>query len=628
MILAPTLLLNAGSGAAIARPTFSRDFAGEKTLNNGTGPAITFTRGTNATYFDASGTLRFAPNNHIRNSEATGATVGVIGSGGVMPTNWAAGTGASSNGISSEIIGTGVENGLAYIDIKVSGTPTATSTANFFTDATNQIAASSGQTWSGSAYVKRQSGSLTSATVVVILETRNSSNVFVADGTSQTITPTNAALNTQRVTMSDALSDASVAFVNLFIRVNYTNGNPIDLTLRIAAPQLEIGSTATDYNPTTGTAYFGPRFDHSGGSSLGLLIEEARTNLLTRSAEFDNAAWTAFNMTVSANAATSPAGGTVADLVYPTASSATGAVVRQDATVSASTAYTFSCFIKPSGKNFTYLQINSIPLNPSKAYLVTINASNGSVGTLQNLIGTTTGVTTTATSVGNGWYRCATTFTTDADVTSIRCFVGVADQANDRNVTTVGTDGLLIWGAQLEQGAFPTSYIPTTTAAATRSADSAVVTPISSFYNQAEGTLFAEVREGGSDLQYGAVSLDTDTSDNRIDLRRNNDAGVLAMLVTTAGALQMLQSPVLAVAAQTYKLSGAYKVNDCAVCVNGGAVATDASVTLPTLTHFRIGALTAVSPATGPSFFLNGHIRKIAYWPRRLSNTLLQQLTT
>jgi hypothetical protein len=52
---------------------------------------------------------------------------------------------------------------------------------------------------------------------------------------------------------------------------------------------------------------------------------------------------------------------------------------------------------------------------------------------------------------------------------------------------------LRIAAPQLELGAFPTSYIPTTTAAATRSADSAVVTPISSFYNQSEGTLFAEV---------------------------------------------------------------------------------------------------------------------------------------
>jgi hypothetical protein len=219
-------------------------------------------------------------------------------------------------------------------------------------------------------------------------------------------------------------------------------------------------------------------------------------------------------------------------------------------------------------------------------------------------------------------------FTTAALTDEVSILVGPCDAENDRTVTASGTDGIFAWGAQLEAGAFPTSYIPTTTAAVTRSADSAVVTPISSFYNQSEGTLFAEAREGGSDLQYGAVSLDTDTSDNRIDLRRNLDAGFLSMIVTTAGAAQMLESPVLAVAAQTYKLSGAYKANDCAVCVNGGAVATDTSVTLPTLTHLRIGGLAVTSPATGNGFPLNGHIRKIAYWPKRLSNALLQSLTT
>ena len=439
MLLAPTLSLSAGSGAAIARPTFSRDFAGEKTLNNGTGPAITFTRASNATFFDASGTLQTAANdtprfdhdpatgasrgllieesrtNSIRNSQAGGSTNGVIGSGGALPTNMSGG--ATANGVSTQVMGSGTENGLSYVDYKISGTPAANGTMFLNFEQSGQIAVSSGQTWTESVYVKLALGSVTNATVGINLGSRTSAGVPTGDGTLVNFTPTSASLATQRRTVTRTYNDATTAFAFPDVRVVYTNGNPIDLTLRIAAPQLE-------------------------------------------------------------------------------------------------------------------------------------------------------------------------------------------------------------------QGAFATSYIPTTSAAATRSADSAVVTPISSFYNQSEGTLFAEAREGGSDLQYGAVSLDTDTSDNRIDLRRNNDAGVLAMLVTTAGALQMLQSPVLAVAAQTYKLSGAYKVNDCAVCVNGGAVATDASVTLPTLTHLRIGGLTLVSPATGNSFPLNGHIRKIAYWPRRLSNSLLQQLTT
>ena len=156
----------------------------------------------------------------------------------------------------------------------------------------------------------------------------------------------------------------------------------------------------------------------------------------------------------------------------------------------------------------------------------------------------------------------------------------------------------------------------------------AVVTPISGFYNQAEGTLFAEVREGGSDLQYGAVSLDTNTSDNRIDLRRNANSSAVSMIVTAAGAGQMLESPPLTAAAQTYKFIGAYKTDDVVACVNGGTIAFDTSVTLPTLTHLRIGGLAATSPATGNAFEANGHIRKIAYYPKRLSNALLQSLTT
>ena len=373
-----------------------------------------------------------------------------------------------------------------------------------------------------------------------------------------------------------------------------------------------------------------PRFDHdpATGASRGLLIEEARTNLLTRSAEMDNAAWAKESVTVTANQGAAPDQATAADLIYPTSGSGTGRAVSQDATVTAATTYTWSAFVKSLNKGFAYLQLNQTPTAPTKAYFVTVDLSNGSVGSLQNLVSTSTGVTTTATSVGNGWYRIATTFSTDSGVTAVRCFVGVSDSANSRDVTASGTSGILAWGAQLEAGAFATSYIPTTTAAATRAADSAVVTPISSFYNQSEGTLFAEVRENGFGALYGIASLDTDTSDNRIDLRRSNDVSNVSVFVTTGGVGQATLFRSLPIAAQTYRLIGAYATNDIVAVLNGGAGAADTSATLPTLTHLKIGSLAAGSPATGVAFRLNGHIRRIAYWPRRLSNSLLQQLTT
>lgn len=270
------LLRNGGGSVNI--PSFRRDFAGVKTLNHGIGPDITFTRTGTATYFDATGTLTTAtadvarfdhdPStgasrgllieetriNSIRNSQAGGSTNGVIGSGGVMPTNWS--ISANANGVTSEIIGTGTEGGLAYIDIKVSGTPTASGTVFINQEPNAQIVAANGQTWTASIYVKLASGAHSNVSTQLTLRASTAAGVqVVGQGATTTFTPTSSALNTQRiVVIPAAFNDATVERVTEFVRVNYTNGNAFDLTLRIAAPQLEQGSFATSYIPTTSAA--------------------------------------------------------------------------------------------------------------------------------------------------------------------------------------------------------------------------------------------------------------------------------------------------------------------------------------------------------------------------------------
>jgi hypothetical protein len=341
MLLAPTLLLNAGSGAAIARPTFSRDFAGEKTLNNGTGPAITFTRGSNATYFDASGTLRFAPNNHIRNSEATGAT------SSTLPTNWMSYTDAGT----ITVVGTGTENGMTYVDVRFSGTNGSGSPQAGFVsgDGTGAVVASSGQTWTGSWQIRIVGGSTTGlqSVRVAIQERKGDTSLNVASST--TLTPTSSY---QRISHSRTLTDSTTARVTNELQVFVGGLQTFDITLRIAAPQLEIGSTATEYNPTTGTAYFGPRFDHdpATGASRGLLIEEARTNLLERSAEFDNAYWEKSGSTSAANTSTAPDGTTSADRISETSDLA-GHFVKRTISVVSGTTYTLSVFAKAGSAN-------------------------------------------------------------------------------------------------------------------------------------------------------------------------------------------------------------------------------------------------------------------------------------
>jgi hypothetical protein len=282
MVLAPTLTLSAGSGAAIVRPTFSRDFAGEKTLNNGTGPAIAFTRASNATYFDASGTLQTASSdtprfdhdpatagnpsrgllieeartNSLRNSQAGGSTNGLVWSPsafvgtGVIATHW----GSFRAFGSLEVVGQGTEQGFNYIDVKFSG-----NNSNAFAlsqivsgDGFTTIDATSGETWTASVYVKLAGGSLSGVSAVSLAaQGRNTGNTVLTENTTTTVTPNSSY---QRVVATRAMSDPATAKVSLDVVVTASATSTIDLTLRIAAPQLEQGAFATSYIPTTSVA--------------------------------------------------------------------------------------------------------------------------------------------------------------------------------------------------------------------------------------------------------------------------------------------------------------------------------------------------------------------------------------
>ena len=148
--------------------------------------------------------------NSIRNSQAGGATVGVIGSGGALPTNWATG---SVSGISYEVIGTGTVSGFSYLDLKISGTNSSGSSVNpiFSFEATTVIVASSAQSWTGSCYIALQAGSLAGASSFNIDVTeRDSGGAFLA-ASATGFTPTSALT---RISHSRTFSNASTARTN------------------------------------------------------------------------------------------------------------------------------------------------------------------------------------------------------------------------------------------------------------------------------------------------------------------------------------------------------------------------------------------------------------------------------
>lgn len=172
--------------------------------------------------------LESARTNSIRNSTMQGA---VAGSAGTLPTNW------SVSGFAglTRTLATGTEFGMPYIDVRYNGTTSGTS-GNLNFEATTQIAAATGQTWTGWIYHRLTAGSLTNVTSIVLqINERNGAGSSLT-GTGTTFTPTSTFTQT---TVSRVFNQATTAFTNHFLIFNWSNGVAVDFTLRIYQPELE-----------------------------------------------------------------------------------------------------------------------------------------------------------------------------------------------------------------------------------------------------------------------------------------------------------------------------------------------------------------------------------------------------
>ncbi len=176
--------------------------------------------------------------NRIRNPRAEGSAAG---SPGTAPTDW---TIAADNGIARTIVGSGMESGIPYVDVRFSGT--ATGAANLSVALVNPLgaAAASGQVWTGSAFLRLVAGSFgtTLQAPQWIIQEYNGIGQNIAQGASVlNPAPTGGALATQRPAFTRTLTNASTAFVGLVFYTQYALGAVVDFTLRIGAPQLELG---------------------------------------------------------------------------------------------------------------------------------------------------------------------------------------------------------------------------------------------------------------------------------------------------------------------------------------------------------------------------------------------------
>ncbi len=188
--------------------------------------------------------------NTIRNNTGQGA---VVGTPGTMPTNWQ----VVSQTITSAIVGVGNENGIDYVDIRLSGNTASIDHINVYFESAAQIASNQGQTWACSSFMKLVSGSMSGVApsgLQLIVEERGAGGVFLGFGASGPVPLTNAALGTQRYAAVYTTLSASIQSALPGIIVFFVANQALDMTLRLGWPSLELGSFITSPIRTTGTA--------------------------------------------------------------------------------------------------------------------------------------------------------------------------------------------------------------------------------------------------------------------------------------------------------------------------------------------------------------------------------------
>jgi hypothetical protein len=351
-----------------------------------------------------------------------------------------------------------------------------------------------------------------------------------------------------------------------------------------------------------------PRFDHNPttGESLGLLVEEQRTNLLLRSEEFDDASWSKVLATVSANQTTAPDGTSNADKLIGNATLDGHYVQQSISGATSGISYTSAVFAKAS-------ELSRFELLHAVGSTLHVQGYDLSNGTLLTRVtaGTTAATGGFIQAVGNGWYRCGITQTSDGTTGAVRCTLRSANTV----IFDATSQGVFLWGAQLEAASTPSSYIPTTTAAVTRSADVASITgsAFSSWYRQDEGTVFCAGVSMSSSPGPMLVLRDA-TAANRHQIGINN------AVIVASSAVQA--SFGFAIAGQA-RCSFGYALNNSAFVTNLNAIATDINCLMPSgVTYATIGKFDF-----GGGESHNGTIRRLTFWPQRLSNASLQSIT-
>jgi hypothetical protein len=347
------------------------------------------------------------------------------------------------------------------------------------------------------------------------------------------------------------------------------------------------------------------RTDHTAaGVALGILVEEARTNVVLQS-EDASTSWSNANggLTITTNQAVAPDGATTMDKLTVLNNANEKSIFQN---VGASVTNAQSAYAKAAGYNYLFFRSSDAVNGYTN---VIFNLSNGTVAS--------TGAgwsSATMTDAGGGIYRCSAVKTFNAAPVVVGCSVDGASITAAGN----GTDGIYVWGMQLEAGAFPTSYIKTT-GTVTRAADQISLATSAFPWSATAGYMlfYGNTKSASATVSW---SVSDGTNNERFQSNFQADSHLVAV---DGGVPQAIIDAGTVSSNTDTKIAGSWAVNDFAASINGGAAVTYGAATLPTVTSLYLGLL----PTDVTSNF-DGHVKYLKYVPRRVTNANLATEST
>ena len=599
-------------------PSLVLDFANSRRLD----PRITFTRaqtGNISSYMGPDGLIKYAGPDQPRFDHKLNPRTNLFNNATSPDTlnGWLKGPGTTRHGLTAAPDGT--NTAVIYSGDGIPG-------GDFVAQAKNLLA---NTTYTVSVYARLVSGAAPTAGTIIGADYNNGT------GPVRSTVAMNGNLTSEWKRFSTTFTNVTaVSGYGMYFVADPNNTAQI----AIWGAKMEIGSSATSFSPDDEVDKI---------ESLGLLIEESRSNIhqsnhtQLRGSGTGNGERFHWDATSSDVIAPDGTNSTFKAYVDGTEINPGGSLYIINAintTYTSTNIHTSSVFIKPALETkfrFTAHDQYASATNGGVADNITfefdLSTPQGSVTLIES-----GGISATVTPYPNGWYRCSWTYYRNSANPRNSLYAVIIYPLTWQNANTgVGTI-CYVWGPQVEQGAFPTSYIPTNGSAVTRNDENVILggSGFTSFYNQDEGTMVCEAEliknlrglsstfdrfyQVTNDLfSIGAPTAYLDPTNDNVYFRYRIDDSNSQAVVLDNYFINQSPPPDLT------KFAIAYQDANYAVCGNGENVVRDTDgIHIKDSTRLMIGRQPNNLLAQ-----LNGIMKKLSYYPIRLSNAQLQELT-